>query len=86
MNLLSELLSQSPQPAPTKKQRRGIEIKSEREIAIMREAAQIIATVLKEISEQVKPGMTTGEVTAHRNFVAVLRTEPKLESAKIQAG
>ena len=52
----------------------------------MREAAQIIATVLKEISEQVKPGMTTGEVTAHRNFVAVLRTEPKLESAKIQAG
>ena len=65
MNLLSELLSQFPEPAPTKKQRRGIEIKSQREIAIMREAGQIVATVLKEISEQVKPGMTTGELDAY---------------------
>ena len=65
MNLLSEFLSQSPQPSPSKKQRRGIEIKSEREIAIMRQAGQIVATVLKEISEQVLPGMTTGELDAY---------------------
>jgi methionyl aminopeptidase len=65
MNLLSELLSQSPQPSPAKKQRRGIEIKSQREIAIMRQAGKIVATVLKEISEQVKPGMTTGELDAY---------------------
>ena len=65
MNLLSELLSQSPQPSPTKKQRRGIEIKSQREIAIMRQAGQIVATVLKEISEQVLPGITTGDLDAY---------------------
>jgi len=64
MNLL-ELLSQSSQPSPAKKQRRGIEIKSQREIAIMREAAKIVATVLKEISEQVKPGMTTADLDAY---------------------
>ena len=65
MNLLSELLSQSPQPSPTNKQRRGIEIKSQREIAIMRQAGQIVATVLKEISEQVLQGMTTGDLDAY---------------------
>jgi methionyl aminopeptidase len=65
MNLLSELLSQSSQPSPAKKQRRGIEIKSQREIAIMRQAAKIVATVLKEISEQVLPGMTTADLDAY---------------------
>jgi methionyl aminopeptidase len=65
MNLLSEFLSQSPQPSPSKKQRRGIEIKSQREIAIMRQAGQIVATVLKEISEQVLPGITTGDLDAY---------------------
>ena len=65
MNLLSEFLSQSPQPSPSKKQRRGIEIKSKREIAIMRQAGQIVATVLKEISEQVLPGITTGDLDAY---------------------
>ncbi|HEY9669017.1 MAG TPA: type I methionyl aminopeptidase [Coleofasciculaceae cyanobacterium] len=65
MNLLSELLSQSPQPSPAKKQRRGIEIKSQREIAIMRQASQIVATVLQEISEIVKPGMTTGDLDTY---------------------
>ncbi len=65
MNLLSELLSQSSPPSPAKKQRRGIEIKSQREIAIMRQAAKIVATVLKEISEQVLPGMTTADLDAY---------------------
>ncbi|WP_445629898.1 type I methionyl aminopeptidase [Nostoc sp. DSM 114167] len=65
MNIFSNLLSQATQPAPTKKQRRGIEIKSPREIEIMRQSSTIVATVLKEISELVKPGMTTADLDAY---------------------
>jgi methionyl aminopeptidase len=65
MNILSNLLSQPAQPAPQKRQRRGIEIKSPREIDIMRQSAKIVATVLKEISELVQPGMTTADLDAH---------------------
>jgi methionyl aminopeptidase len=65
MNILSNLLSQPAQPPRPKKQRRGIEIKSPREIEIMRQSARIVATVLKEISEIVQPGMTTGDLDAH---------------------
>jgi methionyl aminopeptidase len=65
MNILSELLSQSHQPSSAKKQRRGIEIKSQREIAIMRQAGKIVATVLKEISELVQPGMTTADLDVY---------------------
>jgi methionyl aminopeptidase len=60
MNILSNLL---PQSAP--KKRRGVEIKSPREIEIMRQASRIVATVLKEISERVEPGMTTADLDAH---------------------
>ena len=59
MNILNDLLSQPLQPSPAKKQRRAIEIKSQREIGIMRQAGKIVATVLQEISEMVQPGMTT---------------------------
>ena len=65
MNILSNLLSQPAQSQPSKKQRRGIEIKSGREIEIMRQSAKIVATVLKEISEMVQPGMTTADLDAH---------------------
>lgn len=67
MNILSNLLSQPAQNnrQSEKRQRRGIEIKSPREIEIMRESATIVATVLKEISELVKPGMTTADLDAH---------------------
>jgi methionyl aminopeptidase len=67
MNILSNLLSQQPQPSrqTTKRQRRGIEIKSPREIEIMRQSAKIVATVLKEISQMVQPGMTTADLDAH---------------------
>jgi len=65
MNILSNLLSKPAQPSRPKKQRRGIEIKSESELTIMRQASKIVATVLKEISEQVKPGMTTADLDAH---------------------
>ena len=65
MNILSNLLSQKTQTQPAKKQRRGIEIKSPREIDIMRQSGKIVATVLKEISEMVQPGMTTADLDAY---------------------
>ncbi len=65
MNILSNLLSQPRSESRPKKQHRGIEIKSAREIEIMRESAKIVATVLKEISELVKPGMTTADLDAY---------------------
>ncbi|MGD1874194.1 MAG: type I methionyl aminopeptidase [Mastigocoleus sp.] len=65
MNILSNLLVQSNQESRPKRQRRGIEIKSPREIEIMRQSAKIVATVLKEISELVKPGMTTADLDAY---------------------
>ncbi|MEB3335070.1 MAG: type I methionyl aminopeptidase [Cyanobacteriota bacterium] len=45
--------------------RRGVEVKSAREIATMRTASRIVATVLREISELVAPGMTTGDLDRH---------------------
>jgi methionyl aminopeptidase len=58
MNILSNLL-------PSPKKRRGVEIKSPQEIEIMRQSAKIVATVLKEISEMVQPGMTTADLDDH---------------------
>lgn len=66
MNILSNLLPQPvSQSRPKKQQRRGIELKSKREIEIMRQASKIVATVLKEISETVEPGMTTADLDAY---------------------
>ena len=42
--------------------RMGIIIKSEREIAVMRQAGRIVGTILEILSEQVKPGMKTKEL------------------------
>jgi methionyl aminopeptidase len=64
MNIFTNLLSQPGQPKVEKRQRRGIEIKSTREIEIMRQSAKIVATVLKEISELAQPGMTTADLDA----------------------
>lgn len=50
---------------PLQKTSRGIHIKSQPEIAKMRESAQIVATVLKEIAAMVKPGMTTADLDAY---------------------
>jgi methionyl aminopeptidase len=47
------------------KSRRGVEIKSARELAIMAKASRIVATVLREIEQLVAPGMTTGDLDAH---------------------
>jgi methionyl aminopeptidase len=40
----------------------GITIKSEREIALMREAGRIVATVLAMLAESIKPGLKTKEL------------------------
>jgi methionyl aminopeptidase len=45
--------------------RRGVEIKSAREIAIMRQASRIVATVLREIMEMAAPGMSTADLDHH---------------------
>ncbi|MFN9620953.1 MAG: type I methionyl aminopeptidase [Synechococcaceae cyanobacterium] len=42
--------------------RRGVEVKSARELAIMRQASRIVATVLREIAERAAPGMTTADL------------------------
>jgi methionyl aminopeptidase len=64
MNILTSLLAQPAQPTISKSQK-GVEIKSKREIEIMRQASRIVATVLKEISERVEPGMTTADLDAY---------------------
>lgn len=42
----------------------GIEIKSEKEIATMRQAGRIVAEVLRTLAEQIKPGMKTKDMDA----------------------
>jgi methionyl aminopeptidase len=64
MNILSNLLTQ-PTPAVPRQRGRGIELKSQREIEIMRQASTIVATVLKEINEITAPGMTTADLDAY---------------------
>jgi methionyl aminopeptidase len=68
MNFFSQLLSRpTPGEARPKRSRRsqGVEIKSEAEIATMREASRIVAIVLHGIAQQAKPGMTTAELDAY---------------------
>jgi methionyl aminopeptidase len=48
-----------------------ITLKSEHELALMREAGRIVAEVLAEIQEAVVPGMTTGELEAIANRIIV---------------
>ncbi len=64
MKLFSDLLSSANSKIPINngpviQQRRGVEIKSSREIEIMRKSSKIVATVLSEIRDLVKPGMST---------------------------
>ena len=44
---------------PFIQKRRGIEIKSSREINLMKKSSKIVATVLKEINDVIEPGMST---------------------------
>ena len=69
MNLFADLLATTQAPSATAtgpriQKRRGGEIKSAREIKIMREASRIVATVLREVMAMVEPGQTTGDLDA----------------------
>ena len=69
MNLFADLLATTQAPSATAtgpriQKRRGVEIKSAREIKIMREASRIVATVLREVMSMVEPGQTTGDLDA----------------------
>ncbi|GDX77282.1 methionine aminopeptidase [Cyanobium sp.] len=76
MNLFADLLAASqPGRAPNgtvtqsgpriQKSRRGVEVKSAREIAVMRQASRIVATVLREMIAMAAPGLTTGDLDRH---------------------
>jgi len=70
MKLFSDLLSSAntkihSNNAPIINQRRGVEIKSLREIEIMRKSSKIVATVLSEIRDLVKPGMSTFDLDVY---------------------
>lgn len=65
MNFLTNLLPQNNPVPRIRTQRRRVETKSPHEIEIMRQAGAIVATVLKEISERVEPGMTTADLDAY---------------------
>lgn len=65
MNIFSNLLPKAMPLPPMRKRFRGVEIKTEAEIETMRQAARIVATVLKEISERVEPGLTTQDLDAY---------------------
>ncbi|NET39128.1 MAG: type I methionyl aminopeptidase [Cyanothece sp. SIO1E1] len=64
MNIFTNLISK-PDQLPRTQKRRRVEIKSAQEIETMRQASAIVATVLKEISILVKPGMTTADLDVH---------------------
>jgi len=69
MNLFADLLASTQAPSATStgpriQKRRGVEIRSAREIKIMREASRIVATVLREVMAMVEPGQTTGDLDA----------------------
>ena len=70
MNLFADLLASTKNgtataTGPRIQQRRGIEIKSARELKIMAKASSIVATVLREIMDMVEPGQTTGDLDAY---------------------
>jgi methionyl aminopeptidase len=76
MNLFADLLASTnagrggsglvTQSGPRiQKGRRGVEIKSAREIETMRQASRIVATVLREIMAMAAPGLSTGDLDRH---------------------
>ena len=72
MNLFADLLAstqaaqgQVTATGPRIQKRRGVEVKSAREVKIMRQASHIVATVLREVMGMVEPGQTTGDIDAY---------------------
>ncbi len=60
--LLNKNNSKSNDQVPFIQRRRGIEIKSSREINLMKKSSRIVGKVLKEINELIKPGMSTKDL------------------------
>ena len=87
MNFLTNLLSPSTKTTtkssglpPLKRNPRGIHIKSAPEIEKMRHSGKIVATVLKEMSSLVKPGMTTADLDEYaENRIRELGATPSFK-------
>ena len=60
--LLNKNNSKSNDQVPFIQRRRGIEIKSSREINLMKKSSRIVGTVLREINDLIKPGMSTKDL------------------------
>jgi len=60
--LLNKNKFQTNDQVPFIQRRRGIEIKSSREINLMKKSSRIVATVLREINDLIKPGMSTKDL------------------------
>ena len=60
--LLNKNNSKANDQVPFIQRRRGIEIKSLREINLMKKSSRIVATVLREINDLIKPGMSTQDL------------------------
>tara|TARA_Y100000589_G_scaffold116601_1_gene110526 strand:+ start:627 stop:1466 length:840 start_codon:yes stop_codon:yes gene_type:complete len=60
--LLNKNKSKSNDQAPFIQGKRGIEIKTSREINLMRKSSKIVATVLREIIDIAKPGISTKDL------------------------
>ena len=60
--LLNKNNSKSNDQVPFIQRRRGIEIKSSREINLMKKSSKIVGTVLREINDLIKPGMSTKDL------------------------
>tara|TARA_B100000287_G_scaffold402228_1_gene422966 strand:+ start:295 stop:1134 length:840 start_codon:yes stop_codon:yes gene_type:complete len=60
--LLNKNNSKSNDQVPFIQRRRGIEIKSSREINLMKRSSRIVGTVLREINDLIKPGMSTKDL------------------------
>ena len=60
--LLNKNNSDTNDQVPFIQKRRGIEIKSSREINLMKKSSRIVATVLREINDLIKPGMSTKDL------------------------
>ena len=60
--LLNKNNFKSNDQVPFIQRRRGIEIKSSREINLMKKSSRIVGTVLREINDLIKPGMSTKDL------------------------
>ena len=55
-------ISKPKHQEPIIKRGRGIHIKTKREIELMRNSSKIVATVLREINDLIRPGMSTQDL------------------------